>query len=224
MPDQTPLEVPLFPLDGVVLFPGTQHLFHIFEERYKLLVSEAIEGDRLIAVPLFRPGWEEHYFETPAVHRICGLGEITWFERLEEGRFNIAVAGRHRIRLIGEVQQVPFRIGQAELIEDIVRREDSGAIREEIAKLRRLGKKLTEIFPQFGGDLAPLVQETLTPSLMADTVAHRFVRDVYDRQSILNEADVCRRLQLTRVQLMLLLQRFMRENDYVEFATSLEGR
>jgi hypothetical protein len=46
---------------------------------------------------------------------------------------------------------------------------------------------------------------------------------VYDRQSILNEPDVCRRLQLTRVQLMLLLQRFLGEIEYQEFMAALDA-
>lgn len=222
MADKTPTEVPLFPLDGAVLFPGTRQMFHIFEERYKLLVNDVLEGDRHLAIPLLRPGWEAHYFEAPAVHRVCGMGEIVWFERLEEGRFNLAVDGRSRIRLLEEVRQTPYRVARFEIIGDLRESGDAPLIAEEISRLRRLAAKLTELFPQFHREIAPLSREGASPSEVADLIAHRFVRDVYDKQSILNEPSVSRRLQLTRVQLMMLIQRFMREGDYREFVETLE--
>lgn len=222
MAEPLTLEVPLFPLDSVVLFPGTVQTFHIFEERYRRLVSDTLEADGLLAIPLFKPGWEEHYFEAPAVHRTAGLGQIVEHELLDGGCRNIAVEGRARVHLLREIRQKPYRVAVAQVIEDTLRPEDRPAVAAELAKIRRLCQKVAELFPHFHRDLASLDFAPALAARTADLVAHVFVRDVYDRQSILNEADVHRRLQLTRVQLMLLLQRFLRSGPYQEFMASLD--
>lgn len=223
MSEDIPLQVPLFPLDGIVLFPGTVHHFHIFEERYKMLVGDVIEADGPLAVPLLKPNWEECYFEAPAVHRIAGMGRITASEQLEEGRRNITVEGICRIRLLREIRLEPYRVAEAEMVDDVLHSEDRDTIRGETARVGHLAHRLSELFPPFHQDLAPLTFDPAEASGVADQIANRFVGDVYDRQSILNEPNVCRRLQLTRVQLVRILQRFLREAEFRELMEALDG-
>ena len=49
---------PIFPLPNVVLFPNALLPLHIFEPRYRQMTADALEGERLIAMALLRPGWE----------------------------------------------------------------------------------------------------------------------------------------------------------------------
>ena len=50
---------PLFPLPNVVLFPRAVLPLHIFEDRYKAMITDALRGNRLIAMALLKPGWEK---------------------------------------------------------------------------------------------------------------------------------------------------------------------
>lgn len=221
MSEQRIVHARLFPLDGVVLFPGTIQLFHIFEERYRSLVAEALSGDQTLAIPLLKPGWEKHYFGTPEVNRIAGLGRILDAEILGDGRYNIAVKGSHRIRLLREIQHTPHRVAEAEIIETVVLEEDRKTITVELSTVWQLTQRLCGLFPQFRQVLDHLSPASSDPSELVDTVAGTFVRDTYDRQSILAELDLCRRLQLTRVQLLLLMQRFLTEDEYARFTSEL---
>ena len=51
-----PSAIPIFPLPNVVLFPNVFLPLHIFEPRYRQMVSEALQGDRIIGMVLLRPG------------------------------------------------------------------------------------------------------------------------------------------------------------------------
>ena len=53
-----PPEIPIFPLPNVVLFPAALLPLHIFEPRYRTMVGDALEGERLIGMVMLRPGWE----------------------------------------------------------------------------------------------------------------------------------------------------------------------
>lgn len=92
-----PERVPLFPLAGALLFPRAQLPLHIFEERYRAMVRDAMAAQGRIA--MIQPSGEgepEPLFQTGC------LGEIVGVEELDDGRFNIVLHGSRRFRLIAE--------------------------------------------------------------------------------------------------------------------------
>jgi uncharacterized protein len=97
-----PAEVPLFPLPNVVLFPAAQLPLHVFEPRYRAMVADALENERLIGMVMLRPGWEPDYEGTPAVYRIGCAGFITHAEQLPDGRYNIMLRGLEKFRIVEE--------------------------------------------------------------------------------------------------------------------------
>jgi Lon protease-like protein len=114
------MQIPLFPLPNVVLFPGVYLPLHIFEPRYRAMVVDALHGDRLIGMVLLRPGFEEDYEGRPAVFDVGCVGVITHHERLQDGRFNIVLQGTERFRIKDEDHTRPYRIGHVESLADSV--------------------------------------------------------------------------------------------------------
>ena len=94
--------VPMFPLPGVVLLPHALLPLHIFEERYRAMTRDVLKGSRFIIVSLIAPG-ESEAAEKPAVQRIAGVGEIMMAHELPDGRFNLVLRGRARIRIDEEL-------------------------------------------------------------------------------------------------------------------------
>ncbi len=99
------LRVPIFPLAGALLFPRAQLPLHIFEQRYRAMVRDALAGDRLIA--MVQP---KDQSEPPRVFEIGCLGKIVGSEELEDGRFNIVLEGVARFRIASEADvTTPYR-------------------------------------------------------------------------------------------------------------------
>lgn len=104
----------IFPLDGAILFPGLQLPLHIFEPRYRALVSDALARDRRIAMLQPQSGGE-----SAALFTIGCVGRIDEIEALDDGRFNIVLEGEHRFRLMRELDvTTPFRQVEGELIDE----------------------------------------------------------------------------------------------------------
>src|SRR5689334_10689370 len=97
-----PAEIPIFPLPNVVLFPSALLPLHIFEPRYRAMVADALEGERLIGMVMLRPGWETHYEQSPEVFPVGCAGFITYADRLPDGRYNIMLRGLERFRIEAE--------------------------------------------------------------------------------------------------------------------------
>jgi len=130
--------LPLFPLPNMVFFPNTRVPLHVFEPRYRQMITDALESDQRVGIVLLRPGWEADYFGAPAIH-ICGtVGTIEQAVPLDDGRFNILLRGDVRFRVVGEVSTQPYRtarvIAQPETQRTV---DESYAQREWLADLSR---------------------------------------------------------------------------------------
>lgn len=89
----------IFPLAGALLFPRGHLPLHIFEPRYRALVSDALARDRRISMIQPRgPGEPAPLFEIGCV------GHIREVERLDDGRFNIVLEGLSRFRMVRELK------------------------------------------------------------------------------------------------------------------------
>lgn len=106
--------LPVFPLPGVVLFPGVQLPLHVFELRYRTLVREALSGERLIALALLLPGWELDYHGSPEYHPlgcVARIDEVTW---LPDDCYHLRLLGLSRVRLGRRVREFPYRAVRAQ--------------------------------------------------------------------------------------------------------------
>jgi uncharacterized protein len=93
------LRVPVFPLAGALLFPRSRLPLHIFEPRYRDMIRDAMNGDRLIAMVQPRDDGEP-----PALFEIGCLGHIADCEPLTDGCYNIELEGLTRFRIARELQ------------------------------------------------------------------------------------------------------------------------
>lgn len=89
-----PTVIPVFPLPNVVLFPEVMLPLHIFEPRYRQMVTDtADKSPPLIGMALLRGNWQEQYQGNPEIFPIGCAGEMVRVVPLPDGRFNILLKG-----------------------------------------------------------------------------------------------------------------------------------
>lgn len=129
--------ITIFPLPGAVLYPGLQLPLHIFEPRYRAMVSDALARDRRIG--MIQP---QRPVEGAPLFTIGCLGRIGDVEALEDGRFNIVLTGESRFRITRELDvTTPFRQVEAELLPE---REDEVLAPIERASFEREAKRFAD--------------------------------------------------------------------------------
>jgi Lon protease-like protein len=104
-------DLPLFPLN-TVLFPGMVLPLHIFEERYKLMISHCLEDNRPIGVVLIREGREVEGGAAP--HDVGTTAVIAGSSHTKDGRYNLVTIGSERFRLLSIRDDLPYLVGSAE--------------------------------------------------------------------------------------------------------------
>ncbi|MDQ3068248.1 MAG: LON peptidase substrate-binding domain-containing protein [Acidobacteriota bacterium] len=132
-----PETIPIFPLPSVVLFPHVFLPLHIFEPRYRAMISDALEGDRIVGMSLLKPGWEEDYEGRPSIYAIGCAGLITHAERMGDGRVNLVLRGLEKFRVLGEDTAKPYRLAHIEPLPELPCAEPA-TIRHERRRLETL--------------------------------------------------------------------------------------
>jgi Lon protease-like protein len=130
-----PPSIPLFPLPNVVLFPNVFLPLHIFEPRYRQMIADALEGDRIIGMVLLRPGYESEYDGRPAIYPIGCAGVITHSQPLGDGRYDIVLRGIQKFRVQTEDHSRPYRIAQVEGISETIPADQSIPLRHQRQRL-----------------------------------------------------------------------------------------
>lgn len=139
MPESPQSEFPLFPL-GIVALPGELVPLHIFEERYKTMISGCLEEAREFGIVwLGDDGLRE-------IGCACRVERV--LERMEDGRLNILVAGTRPIRILERQGHLPYPAGIVEFVEDRDEEADPELLGDARAAYRRLVLQATGREPE----------------------------------------------------------------------------
>lgn len=95
---QLPDIMPILPLPNVVLFPNASLPLFIFEDRYKQMVRDCLEGDRYLSVALLKKGWEQQA-GAPMPCTTAGFGRIVRAARQPNDCMDIVIQGMGRIEM-----------------------------------------------------------------------------------------------------------------------------
>ena len=137
-------KVRLFPLPNVVLFPRVIQPLHIFEPRYKQMVEDALEDNRLIALCLLQPTAGLGGSTSPIYPDIC-IGQILQEERLPDGRFNLLLQGVSRAKIISEVNNGKlYRTAKVEILHDVPNSSEENEDRMRTRLVKRMTKWFTQ--------------------------------------------------------------------------------
>ena len=194
----------IFPLSGAILFPDLQLPLHIFEPRYRALVSDALARDRRIA--MIQP---QAVAEGAPLFLIGCVGRIGEVEALDDGRFNIVLEGESRFRLLRELQvKTPFRQVEGELIEET---GDDVLSPVERASFEREARRFADA-QGYSVDWDSVAR--LDDVALINGVSQIAPFDVAAKQALLEAPDICTRCELL-VQLMQFFGRRDSDDDRV---------
>lgn len=188
------LTLGLFPLPDVVLFPGALLPLFVFEPRYRALVADVLEGDRLIAVPRLEAGVADEFEEFPPVTSTFGVGSVIQDVRLPDGRYRIVLQGLYRVRLLEEVAARPYRVARVQVLED---RNDDDPVTLLALRTSLLGlvERVARLVASPAEELIEAVRNAPSGGLCADLVTATLARDLDLQQELIEQVSVARRLE-----------------------------
>jgi uncharacterized protein len=192
--------LPIFPLPSSALFPGSVLPLHIFEQRYRDLVGDALADRKVLAIARLKPGFEDDYDGRPPIFDVCGAGVIVQHARRGDGRYDILLRGLSRVRIVREHPPASrYRVVQASLLPDLATDPAvTGALEQKLASL---WSELSPHFPDALRDLHALTKDAPTAGAVADRLSGALFADPELTHRLLTEQDPAERLALITEQL-----------------------
>ena len=192
--------LPLFPL-GAVLYPGMLLPLHIFEERYRQLVRDLLDGPepRRFGVIAICKGRETGVEGVQSLYEIGCTATLRRVEEHEDGRFDLVTVGTQRFRLLALDQTLPYLQGEIEMLaEEVV---DQAAAAPAVRAVQVAFRGYLDALTEWGGATVRVEHLPAEPVLLSFLVAAAVVIDLPERQALLDEPDTLRRLAAERAML-----------------------
>ena len=131
--------IPLFPL-GLVMLPGMLLPLHIFEERYKRMISDCLVENTPFGIV---------WFDGQTIHPVgCTARVVQVLHRYEDGRMDILTRGEQRFYTEGLAEEKPYMEADVRFIEDAESAPDPEAFhraRALVADLQHAGHPAEEV-------------------------------------------------------------------------------
>lgn len=188
--------LPMFPLPRIVLMPRDLLPLHVFEPRYRALVTEVTATHGLIGMATLRPGFEADYHGTPPIYDAVSIGSIVRHTPLPDGRSNIVVQWVARGTALQEVTSSPFRRFKVAVRADV-------HTEVPLPLLRSLVVQLGAYSPDASEEALRLA--SLPGDMLVDHLAGRVLETPEERLAYIEQDDLLRRAHLIEGRLADLI-------------------
>src|ERR1051326_1950192 len=193
-------ELPLFPLP-VVLFPGALLPLHIFEERYKQMIKDCLDSDKMFGVSYHgeRENWP------PTLGRIGAIAQIMAVVPLDEGRMNILTIGGLRYRTSRYVGTDPYLKAEVELFQDDPDDQDTAPL---VADVKQLYERASSALKELDEEQIPLGELPESPEEFSFAIAASLQLPLEKKQSLLELRSTPMRLKRLHQHLAGVIEQY----------------
>ncbi|HEY2588311.1 MAG TPA: endopeptidase La [Tepidisphaeraceae bacterium] len=193
-----PHVLPILPIRNIVVFPGTVMPLNVGRPKSKALLDEVMPGEKIVGVVTQRnPDVEDPQYND--LHTVGVACVILKLFKLPDGNQSIIVHGLTRFRLMSLEQTDPFATGRIEVLEDTV--TPGPALDALIASVRQQANRVIELSPNTPDEAAQVLNSITNPSALADFLAANLQADTAEKQRVLEELDVEKRLRIIAARL-----------------------
>ena len=184
-------------MPNLVMFPHVIQPLHVFEQRYRDLLKDALTSDSLIAMPVLAEGWQSDYEGRPTLESVACLGKVVSHQPMDDGQSNILLLGLQRIKLVDELPPLKsFREATVDLVEDFY--PTQGDVRRQSLHDHLLSTFKSKLVRELKEEscLDELLPKDISLAVLTDIVAHTLALSETCKVQLLAEVNVDRRAQI----------------------------
>ncbi|MCW3045733.1 MAG: lon [Solirubrobacterales bacterium] len=207
-----PATLPVLPLREAVPLPDTLLPLAVGQERSIQLVNDVLAGDRtLVMVASKNPE-----IESPGpddLHDVGVVGSIARMLKVPDGTLRILVQGGQRVRIKRWVRETPYLVAEVEELPDELL--ESAELTALMRNVQETFTNIVESAPYLPEELQLAVANIDDPSALSHLIAGSLRLKPEERQELLEEVDVVRRLRR-------LVEILARELEVISIGTRIQ--
>ena len=184
-----PEKLPIMALPGTCLFPGGRIPLHIFESKYRDMLTDVLSGDRMFCIGNLEQSGTElddnnniSPFTTAGLLRACVLNH--------DGTANLILEGVKRVKILSIENNKPYKVGKVQIVETTVNNYER--VQSDSDKLKSILKR--NYFDYSNSDqelqLNQILQNLNSPEDTINFAAQHFITHQAILQKILSLASL----------------------------------
>src|SRR3954464_14659625 len=211
---EVPATLPVLPLRDSVTFPGTLTPLAVGQERSVRLVNDVLGGDRMLAMMASR----EPEVESPRPAQLYDVGvtgTVARMLKVPDGTLRILVQAGTRVRIEGWEGEEPYLVARVTELPDIV--TEGPELTALMRNVQQTFSRIIEEVPYLPEELQMAVANLEDPSALSHLIAGALRIKVEEKQELLEEVNVAKRLRR-------LSEILARELDIVAIGSKIQSQ
>ncbi len=187
-----PAALPVLPLKEAVAFPDTLTPLAVGQERSIKLIDDVLGGERTLVLVASR----DPELDEPGPDQLYDVGVVGIVARMlkvPDGTMRILVQATERVRIGDYVTEKPYLVARIEALPDMV--EPSAELEALTRNVQRTFTEIIEQIPYLPEELQLAVTNIEDPSALAHLIGGALRIPTAEKQELLEEVDVARRLR-----------------------------
>jgi ATP-dependent Lon protease len=187
-----PAALPVLPLKGAVTYPDTVTPLAVGQERSIKLVNDVLTGERMLAMVASR----DPEIEEPGpddLYDVGVVGVVARMLKVPDGTIRILVQGAQRVRIGEYISEQPYLVARITELPDIV--EPSSGLDALARNVQNTFTEIIEQIPYLPEELQLAVNNIEDPAALSHLIAGALRISTEEKQELLEEVDVTRRLR-----------------------------
>lgn len=183
--------IPVMPLRGVVLFPGTVAPLTVERAASQQLLEELLPTGRLLGLST----QHDSEVDVPGpkqIHKVGVLGNVLRMMKQDDGDILVLIQVVERIKLTKFVSSEPYLRAEFEILENKFPK-DGDVWKATLRNLRESAQKFIETNPNIPDEATEALNGIDSPSILTDFLATNLSLDLSQKQSLLEETLVSKR-------------------------------
>ena len=214
LPLGLPDRLPVLPLRDTITYPDTLTPLAVGQDRSIQLVNDALVGNRMLVML----GSKDAELETPGpedLHTVGVVGVVARMLKVPDGSLRILVQGGQRVKIEKWIDGEPYLVARVTELPDVL--EEGPELTALMRNVQQTFTHIIEEVPYLPEELQMAVANLDDPSALAHLIAGALRIKVEEKQALLEEVDVGKRLRR-------LSEILARELDIVAIGTKIQSQ
>ncbi len=184
--------VPILPLRDMVVFPNVLIPLFLKGSRVVKLAESVVCGDNLVGL-FYQQTRKRVDMQPDEISSVGTLARIDQVVRLDSGGVKAIADGLCRVRLIRQIRQEPYMLGEVDPVEEVFENQELlGTLLQSMSSLFRLSQSLGR---PVGEHARSMIEKADDPGKLADIIAVYLPLKASVKQSLLETEDPMERLK-----------------------------
>lgn len=209
-----PDELPVMTLPNMTFFPQALLPLHIFEPRYRRMLTDVLATNRLFVVAGLNDQLAAKPDQFEPLYRVASVGIVRACQENSDGTSNLLLQGLCRVECVEILADEPYRRVKVNVLTSAVTTEDYTSKRAELARLLKTKQRLGAPMPR---EITEFLGKVEDPETFVDLAAFSLCENHIFKQRLLETLDLGTRL-------VMFNEKLRHEIDALKLHRKLQGR